>query len=148
RAADVYALGAILYELLAGIPPFRGADKWETLEMVRTQDPVSPSRLVRGVPKDLETICLKCLAKEPDSRNSTAEKLAEDLQRFRAGEPINARPVSFVERGIKAIKRRPMVSSLTSAVVLLFLTAFIGTSVGLIQANHERGRTSLALDRA
>src|SRR5262249_33157401 len=86
--ADVYALGAILSECLAGRPPFRAADLLETLEQVRLQEPVPVRQLNPAVPSDLETICLKCLQKEPGRRYAGAEELAEDLRRFQAGEPV------------------------------------------------------------
>src|SRR5262249_61470509 len=84
--ADVYALGATLYEVLTGRPPFRADTSWHTVQQVLETDPVSVRRLQPGVPRDLETICLKCLRKEPKQRYATAEKLAEDLRRFQAGE--------------------------------------------------------------
>jgi serine/threonine protein kinase len=98
--ADQYSLGAILYELLTGRPPFNGATIWETIEHVRSQEPVPPSRLQPKVPRDLETICLKCLQKEATKRYADTAALAEDLRRFVAGEPIKGRPISAVDHAI------------------------------------------------
>ena len=92
-AADIYALGAILYQALTGRPPFLGASAIETLKLVATTDVVPPRRQRPDVPRDLETICLKCLEKEPGRRYADAAALAEDLRRFLDGRPIAARPV-------------------------------------------------------
>jgi hypothetical protein len=123
--ADIYALGAILYEMLTGRPPFRGPSSMETLGQVIFDEPVPPSRLQPRVPRDLETIGLKCLAKSPARRYATADDLADDLERFLAGRPIRARRTPVWERAAKWARRRPTAAALTA----IGLIAAIGLAV-------------------
>ena len=123
---DVYALGAILYECLTGRPPFKAATVLDTLRQVVSDEPVPPTRLQSKTPRDLETICLTCLHKEPQQRYRTAEALAEDLRRFQADEAIAARPPGHGERAWRWCKRHKAVAAAVGAAVLFLL---VGTGV-------------------
>jgi WD40 repeat protein len=136
KPADVYALGAVLYELLTGRPPFRGATVLETLEQVKSAVPVSPRRLVPSVPRDLETIVLQCLAKGPGQRYPDAGALADDLARYLRGEPVKARPVGPLARFGRWCARNPRLAALEGAVVAL-LVAIAAVSTTLYVRVHR-----------
>src|SRR5262249_32876868 len=128
--SDVYSLGAILYDLLTGRAPFRGSTILETLEQVRTREPVPPLQLQPTVPRDLETICLKCLQKDKNRRYQSAAELEADLDRFWRGEPIHARPVSRTERVWSWCRRNPRAAALSGTIAVLVL-AWAATSSAL-----------------
>lgn len=144
--ADIYALGAILYEMLTGIPPIRGETPLDTMLLILSEEPVPPSQLQRSVPRDLETICLKCLEKDPARRYASAQALADDLHRYLDQLPIQARPTSSWERLVKWSKRRPAVAALIAVTILAFV-AGLSASLMVAQswANIAAGEKKLAL---
>jgi len=136
-AVDVYGLGAILYEALSGRPPFAGETWAKTVRQVQEDEPVPLRRIEKLVPSDLETICLKCLRKEPGRRYASAQELADDLRRFRSGEPIRARPVGTAERMLVWCRRRPLVAGLLAALAVVFL-AGLGSALWQSKLANER----------
>ncbi len=136
-AVDVYALGAMLYEVLTGRPPFTGQSAAAIEMRILGEEPTPPSRLNPKIPRDLETICLKCLQKHPIRRYASAQDLADDLNRFLDGQPVLARPVGALERTVKWARRRPAVASLIVA-ALLAVTAAVGTTTWWCQQENFR----------
>jgi eukaryotic-like serine/threonine-protein kinase len=145
-AIDIYGLGAILYELLTGHPPFKGENPLETLRLSQEREPERPRILQPALDRDLETICLKCLEKDPSRRFGSAEALAEDLQRWRTGEPIEARRTGGVERIVKWMRRKPATASL-ALVSVVALLALVGIAVAY-SYNTELGVANSKLELA
>ncbi len=139
--ADVYALGALLFELLTGRPPFQAASALETMALVRNQEPESPGKLNPSVPLDLATICLTCLAKDPAKRYGSAQALSDDLGRFLGGEPILARPVSRAERVQKWVRRRPAWAALIAVSAASVITLL---AVELVNNNRLKKQRDIA----
>jgi serine/threonine-protein kinase len=146
-ATDVYALGAILYECLTGRPPFRAETPTATLQQVLADDPVPPARLNPRVPRDLETICLKCLDKEPLRRYASAQALADDLRRFERGEPITARPLGWLGRLARWARRRPAAAALSGVLVVTAALALVLVG-GWLWLDGQRRATARATARA
>jgi serine/threonine-protein kinase len=141
--ADVYALGAILYATLTGRPPFQAKTPWDVLMQVASADPTPPRQLQPKAPRDLETICLKCLRKEPGRRYGSAEVLADDLRRFLTNRPIQARRVGAVERAVKWVRRNAVASALL-AVAVLGIAGGVG---GWLWAAQDRAARQAEADR-
>jgi tetratricopeptide (TPR) repeat protein len=146
-AADVYALGAILYACLTGQPPFKGKTAVETLDLVRTAEPPPPSRLAAGVPLDLETIGLKCLRKQPEERYASAAELADELTRFQRGVPILARPVGPIERGVRWCRRNLLVTGLIAATAVALVAGTV-VSVWMAVVATERADKIESINKA
>jgi WD40 repeat protein/serine/threonine protein kinase len=136
RRSDIYSLGVVLFELLTGERPFRGSARM-LLHQIIHDDAPSPRNLAGNTPRDLETICLKCLEKEPNRRYDTAKVLAEELRRFLHSKAILARPISRIERGWRWCRRNPAVAGLTTAVAILLLGGSIVSSYYAALANHQ-----------
>src|SRR5262245_57509883 len=145
RTSDVFGLGGILYYLLTARPPFQGETIETTLQQVREAEPVSPRRLDVAVVRDLETICLKCLEKEPGRRYQTAEEVVEELERFLSDEPILARPISRVGQAWRWCRRKPAIAALATATILLLLAVVIASPIAVyrIQESARRARRIL-----
>jgi WD40 repeat protein len=143
-AADVYALGAILYEMLSGRPPFRSETPLDTMMQVASEEAVPLGRLQPRLPQDLVTICMKCLQKEPYKRYASAEDLADDLVRFRLGEPILARPIGAMERAYKWARRRPAMAGLIVLTLLAIIMSFVTVTLKWRHEAESRARLEAA----
>jgi serine/threonine-protein kinase len=143
-SADVYALGAILYECLAGRPPFKAATYAETIRQVLEQEPVPPRRFNAAVPRDLETICLTCLHKDRGKRYASAATLADDLRRFLEDRPVAARRVARFERTWRWCRRNPVVATLSAGLLLLLTAAAVGGAIMSFRLNNALGQSQKA----
>lgn len=148
RSSDVYGLGAILYHLLTARPPFLEESFQATLAAVGQREPIPLRQLNEKVPRDLETICLKCLEKAPSRRYQTALDLADELDRFLKDEPIRARPVSRFEYGWRWCCRKPALATAYFFLLLLLAVILIGSPLAALRINHERERAEAIADRA
>src|SRR5437762_1742022 len=136
RSTDIYSLGVILFQLLTGELPFRGNQRM-LLHQVINDDPVTPRKLNSRIPRDLETICLKCMEKEPLRRFATARSVADELRHYLTGQPIQSRPVSHTERVWRWSKRNPAIAGLSAVVIIALLAGTTVSSVFAINASNR-----------
>lgn len=147
-AADIYGLGAVLYELLTGRPPFTGLFSFDVLQQIVREDPILPHRLNRSISRDLETICMKCLEKEPQRRYSSATELAQDLERYLAGEPVLARPVGWLERGWRWCLRNRLSALALIAFAVAVVVGSTASAVLAVRATQQANRADREADEA
>lgn len=145
---DIYSLGVLLYRLLTGTTPFKGDSDFDVIQKIAADEPTPPNRLRQDVPRDLSSICLKCLEKRPDQRYTTAARLRDDLDRFLRNEPTIARPISAAERMVRWAKRAPSAAALVLVSLVSFVAIVAGLSFYLQQAEHNAQDLAAALEDA
>ncbi|MBY0513884.1 MAG: protein kinase, partial [Gemmataceae bacterium] len=146
-AADIYALGTVLYECLTGARPFDGPDTLVLLKRIAEDPPEPPRKRVPSIPRDIELVCLRCLEKAPADRYPTAAALADDLRRFAAGEPVSVRPAGVVERTYKWARRKPTVAALYAAALAGAVLVAVATAIGLLWRDAEAARRTAEAER-